>query len=276
MNKDDLGTRIKENYEMRARIYLPRRTYTIMRVDGRAFHNYTRGCTRPFDNSLMEDMDATCRSLCEQIEGARLGYVQSDEISILLTDFNGPQTQAWFDGNLNKMVSVSASIATAEFNRTRLIRQALGDLPWAPVQRKLLKSMEFAQFDSRAFTIPERIEVYNYFLWRQQDATRNSISMAAQANFSHTLLQGKSSNEMQEMLFQEKGINWSQDYPAGFKRGRCAVRQEVTKDLEYIDKRTGETRKVENVTRHEWRVVEPPQFSSDDRAWIMQHIPEHF
>jgi tRNA(His) guanylyltransferase len=265
--KDDLGERMKTSYEKRVRQMLPRRTYTILRIDGKAFHSYTRGCQRPYDLGLMADMDATCKSLCEQIEGARIGYVQSDEISILLTDFESPQTQAWFDGSVNKLVSTSASIATAAFNKARIERALkFGGPNWADAK--------WAQFDSRAFSIAERIEVYNLLLWRQQDASRNSVSMAAQANFSHTALQGKSSNEMQEMLFQEKGINWSTDFPVGFKRGRCVVREATTKDLEYTDKRTGETRKIEGVTRHEWNAVEPPIFSADRREWLLSHVPD--
>ncbi len=273
-DKDALGSRIKD-HEHRSRFMLPRRTYTLVRVDGKSFHNYTSGCQRPYDIGLMEDMDSAARALCEQMEGARLAYVQSDEITILLTDFESPQTQAWFDNNLCKIVSISASIATSEFNRARLMRKlTLEALPFATLTCDYLRDFKQAHFDSRAFSIADKMEVYNTFLWRQQDATRNSISMAAQANFSHSELQGKSSNEMQEMLFQEKGINWSQDYPIGFKRGRCIVRQEVSKDLDYVDKRTGEVHKIDGVLRHEWKSVDPPQFSSDDRSWIMQYIPE--
>ena len=116
--KDSLGDRIKGHYENRFRHHLPRRSYTILRVDGKAFHTYTRGCERPFDFALMEDMDFTAKAMCEQIQGCKLAYVQSDEISLVLTDFDTLQTDAWFDGNIQKMVSISAAIATAEFNAT--------------------------------------------------------------------------------------------------------------------------------------------------------------
>ena len=157
------------------------------------------------------------------------------------------------------MASVSASLATAYFGLAR--RQRPG---WAE---------KLALFDSRAFTIPDPVEVENYFLWRQGDATRNSISMTAQAHFSHTRLQGKSADEMQGMLWQEKGLNWN-DLPGGFKRGRCIVRSAETKDVEYQDKRTGETRTVEGVERRVWECVVPPVFTQN-RAWLAARVPRH-
>jgi tRNA(His) 5'-end guanylyltransferase len=246
---------MKSDYENRTRFLLPRRTYTVIRVDGKSFHAYTRGCRRPFDEDLMAAMDAAMIALCENIEGARLGYVQSDEISVILTDFGSPQTEAWFDGNVQKIASITASIATAYFNRARAAQGQDG----------------MALFDSRVFTIPDPAEVENYLIWRQQDATRNSISMTAQAHFPHDALQGKSSNELQEMLWQERGINWN-DMPAGFKRGRCAVRRTFTTEVEYTDKRSGETKIAENVTRDTWQVEAPPVFTQD-REWLRTILP---
>jgi tRNA(His) 5'-end guanylyltransferase len=258
-SRDPLGDRMKRDYEDGTRYHLPRRTYLLVRVDGKSFHSYTRGCDRPFDLGLMADMDETAKALCENIDGARLAFVQSDEISVLVTDFATAQTEAWFDNNLQKVCSISASLATAHFNRARWRR--LGAEP-----------DRVACFDARVWTIPQRIEVYNYFLWRQQDATRNSVSMTAQAHLPHAALQGKSSGEMQEMLWSEKGVNWN-DLPAGFKRGRAVERATVVRDVTYTDKRTDETRVQEGVTRHEWRVIEPPVFSQD-RDWLLSRIPE--
>src|SRR5579871_2024133 len=107
MSQDPLGERIKENYENRTRMSVPRRTYTIIRLDGKAFHTYTKGFARPFDQLLMNVMDRTAAKLCESIQGAKLAYVQSDEISILLTDFETEQTDAWYDGNIQKIASIS-------------------------------------------------------------------------------------------------------------------------------------------------------------------------
>jgi tRNA(His) guanylyltransferase len=264
--RDDLGDRMKRNYEHRTRCYLPRRTYTLLRIDGRAFHSYTRHLQRPYDIDLMADMDQTAKALCEQIAGARLAYVQSDEISLLLNDFDTAQTEAWFDGNLQKMVSLSASIATAAFNYARwgrTCRERDGEAP---------ADLPLAHFDSRAFTIPDPIEVENYFIWRQQDASRNSVSMAAHAYLSHGRLQGVGSDEMQELLFQEHGINWN-DYPAGFKRGRAVVYAETVKDVIYTDKRTGEERRIENVTRHLWQVETELPIFTQDRDWLRSRIP---
>jgi len=266
MTRDSLGDRMKECYENRTRILLPRRTYTMIRVDGKAFHSYTRNCERPYDDGLMADMDATALALCEGIEGAQIAYVQSDEISILLTDFGSVHAQAWFDGNIQKLTSISASMAAAHFNALRWRRLLTEEDPNAEIAE-----FPLAYFDSRAFTIPDPVEVENYFVWRGQDAVRNSISMTAQAHLPHERLQGKSSDEMQEMLWQEKGINWN-DMPGGFKRGRCVVRERVVKDIEYTDKRSGETRIAEDVERNVWQVVVPPIFTRE-RSWLQGHIP---
>ena len=124
ITRDSLGDRMKADYESRARYFLPRRTYTLIRVDGKNFHTYTRGCARPYDADLMADMDAAAIALCENSEGAKLAFVQSDEISVLLTDFASLQTEAWFDGNLQKICSVSAAIAAAHFNQARAARRS--------------------------------------------------------------------------------------------------------------------------------------------------------
>ena len=257
VSKDPLGDRMKADYESRTRHYLPRRTYTLVRVDGKAFHQYTRGCARPYDLPLMADMDAAAIALCENMEGARLAFVQSDEISVLLTDFATPQSQAWFDGSLQKICSLSASIATAHFNQARTVRGG--------------SAASVALFDSRVWTIPQTIEVYNYFLWRQQDASRNSLSVTAQAHFPHGRLQGLDAAELHELLWSEKEINWN-DLPVGFKRGRVVERVTVSKTVEYVDKRTGEQKREENVTRHEWRMTESPVFSQE-KEWLLDRIP---
>jgi tRNA(His) guanylyltransferase len=245
---------MKEFYERRSQTELPRRTCTLLRIDGRAFHTYTRGCARPYDLDLMADMDATAQALCRAIDGARFGFVQSDEISLLLTDFAEFGSEAWFDGNVQKMVSVAASLATAHFNVARARRGA----------------DSLACFDARVWTIPEPAEVANYFVWRQQDATRNSISMTARAYFSHKQCQGKSSDALQELLFTEAGVNWN-DLPVGFKRGRAIVKESVEREVTYTDKRTGITH-TSTALRSQWSVVEPPIFTQE-RAWLLEKIP---
>lgn len=209
--KDDLGTRMKTQYEMRTRTYLPRRTYTILRLDGKAFHTYTRKCTRPYDGALVSAMDDTTRALCEQIQGVVFAYVQSDEMSLLLQDFAKIETDAWFDGQVQKMVSISASIASAEFNHIRDYDKAAGLI-------SDLQHPHLALFDARVFTIPDKTEVANYFIWRQKDATRNSLQMLAQHYFSSKELHGKSQADIHDML-HGVGVNWN-NQPAKFKRGR--------------------------------------------------------
>jgi tRNA(His) guanylyltransferase len=249
-DRDPLGTRMKEQYEFRTRQLLPRRTYTIVRLDGKAFHSYTRGLQRPYDQQLSDDMAEVALFLCQQVSGTKLAYTQSDEISLLLTDFASPQTEAYFDGSIQKITSVSASLATAKFNE--------------------LRPGKLAFFDSRAFSIPDRTEVINYFIWRQRDATRNSVSMAAQAHFSHRSLQGKSTNQMQELLFAEHGINWN-DYPESFKRGTVVSQITEVSDLTYTDRRTGEEHTKPAVERRRWVSSAPPIFTPD--GWLHANIP---
>lgn len=229
--KDELGTRIKTNYENRTRILLPRRTYTVIRIDGKAFHSYTKGLNRPFDDGLMHDMDETAIYLCKNIQGAKFGFVQSDEISILMTDFDKLDTDAWFDGNIQKIVSVSASMATAKFNQLRLKRafnNKLYDCEFdGNMERQeildFIDATKLGEFDARTFTIPSKTEVMNMFLWRQRDCIRNSISSVAQSLYSSKELHSKNMSEQQEMIFQ-KGANWN-DYDSTLKHGRFVFKE---------------------------------------------------
>lgn len=232
---------MKERYEERTRILLPRRTYTIIRIDGKAFHSYTRNFKRPFDDTLTNTMDRTAIELCKSIQGVQFGYVQSDEISLVLTDFTDIHTEAWFNGNLQKTVSVAASIATMAFNEETRTQQTAFD--------------PTATFDARAFTIPDREEVMNYFIWRQQDATRNSIQMVAQSLYSHKELHNKNNSQLQEMIFQ-KGQNWDCCSPRN-KRGSAILR--VT-NPEY---------------RHEWLADSNTPIFTQDRDYLYNRIPVH-
>ena len=265
MKNDALGDRMKEFYEDRTRIKLPRRTFTIIRIDGKAFHTYTKGLIRPFDEGLIEDMNATTAYLCKNIQGAKFGYVQSDEISLVLTDFDELGTHAWFDNNLQKMVSVAASMATSEFNRLRLIRKCMGGDIEGYVDTIDLAEFKMAEFDARAFQIPFIDEVENYFIWRQQDAVRNSISSVAQSLYSPRELNGVKTDQMQEMIFQ-KGINWN-DYDFRMKRGAVIGKVEVVmipKNMEYVN--DGKTHVIDPnqiVKRNRWQVIETPIFTQD-------------
>lgn len=248
--KDALGDRMKKQYENRTKYFLPRRTYTIIRLDGKAFHTFTKGFKRPYDLDLMWCMDQTTQKLCENIQGVKLGYTQSDEISLLLTDFETPYTQAFFDGSIQKIASIAASMATAFFN------QAMAD-------KKLTDKLAF--FDARVFTIPDPIEVENYFIWRQQDCVRNSISMTAQSLYSHKELNGKNTSKMQDMCM-EKGVNWN-NQPDGFKRGRMVMKESYQVDVEHQEFETSAS-----VERTRWSVV-PALWITKQREEFNKLIP---
>lgn len=253
--KDSLGDRMKENYENRSKTYLTRRTPCIIRLDGKAFHSFTKGFNRPYDQILHKSMEATLKYLCENIQGCKLGYQQSDEITLILTDYDTLQTDAWFDYSVQKICSIAASMATFAFNRNFefLVDEyidsvmALQDYDLESVYLKALQKAreKGAMFDARCFSIPKE-EVVNSLIWRQQDATRNAIQMLGQTHFSHKQLDKKSCDMIQDMLFTEKGINFN-DCPTDFKRGICCIRQEV---------------EVNGAIRHKWIIdKEIPIFS---------------
>lgn len=250
-DKTALGDRMKR-HEAAFRSVLPRRTYALLRVDGRSFHSYLRGAAKPFDEDFMADMDHVAEALCTEITGSVFAYTQSDEISILVTDFATETTEPWFGGVTAKWLSISAALATAVLNERRPSRRAL--------------------FDSRVFTLSDPVEVANYFIWRQRDAVRNSISMAAQAHFSHRRLHGISSGGMQELLWSELGVNWN-DYPPGCKRGRVTVRRTGERSVEYTDRRTQET--VSTVAVRSWWETFAPQqmFTTEPGSWLARTIP---
>jgi len=276
-NKESLGDRMKNNYEVRSQTYLPRRTYSLIRLDGRSFHNYTKNCKRPYDLDLMSDIDDTAKYLCENIQGCKIAYMQSDEITIILTDFDTIQTDAWFDGNVQKIASISASLATAKFNQLRFIRafnqqrkEFLDCQQLYTGENSFNLDQPLAQFDSRCWVIPDPIEVHNCLVWRQQDATRNSIQMTGQSQFSHKELQHKSCDEIQEMLWSQKNINWN-DMPAGFKRGRCVIKEIY--EAPAVEMATEKQLSNNTVTRHKWSIIEPPIFTQEP-DWIWNHVPK--
>jgi tRNA(His) 5'-end guanylyltransferase len=220
--KDDLGRRMKRDYEDAIRISLPRRSYFIVRIDGRAFHQFTRDLERPYSRALADALDCAALALCQEMIGCRFAYGQSDEYSFLLTDFEREDSELWFDGNVQKIVSVSASIFTGAFNCA-----FAGKKP--------------AAFDSRVMSIATRTEVARYFLWRQLDASANSLNMLASAHFSHDELVKRSTSQKHEMLHQ-KGLNWAKE-PADFKRGRVVRRAVdgwlVDREIPIFNRETG-------------------------------------
>lgn len=241
---DSLGDRMKGNYESRTRSYLVRRTPVIMRLDGKAFHTLTRGCHKPFDIGLNTSMSDTAVEVFSQIQGAKLAYVQSDEISILITDFDTLTTEAWFDYGVQKMCSVAASIAGAHFT-TLFSKEKQPNLNGGGNSYIAANDMRYGYFDCRVFNLPKE-EVQNYFLWRFNDWVRNSVQMVAQAHFSHKQLHGKSQVDMHDML-HKKDINWAK-LENRWKNGTFIYRREEGEKSVIVKDYTIDLKKMKDFT----------------------------
>lgn len=275
---DELGKRMKDYYESIPKTKLMRRCPVAIRIDGKAFHTFTRGFQKPFDEILMTSMQETMKYLCENIQGCVFGYTQSDEITLILIDYQKLNSSAWFDYEVQKMCSIAVSMATMAFNKffyaniieyiiskesIESIEKGLPILPYIIndyyvrtdnekdyIQTLIKADEKGAMFDARCFNIPKE-EVANLIYWRQLDATRNSIQMVGQANFSQKELHGKSCNKIQDMLMIEKGINWN-DFPIYQKRGSCCIKTSINPHW-VIDK-------------------EIPIFKGEDRNYIEKFI----
>lgn len=273
---DELGKRMKEFYEAVPKTRLVRRTPVAIRIDGKAFHTFTRGFEKPFDEVLGKAMRETMKYLCENIQGCVLGYTQSDEITLILIDYKKLTSSAWFDYEVQKMCSIAASMATMAFNKffdsevrkwsyENQSNTTVNDLR-STYYNAILKG---AMFDARVFNIPKE-EVANLIYWRQLDATRNSIQMVGQVNFSHNELQNKSCNEIQEMLFQEKDINWN-DFPTHLKRGSCCVKSDVS--VTFSTEHEDGSVTTGAVERPHWEIdLEIPIFKEEGRQYINKRI----
>lgn len=274
---DDLGLRMKTFYEEIPKTKLMRRCPVAIRIDGKAFHTFTRKFQKPFDEILNRSMQETMKYLCENIQGCVFGYTQSDEITLILVDYKKLTSAAWFDYEVQKMCSIVASMATMAFNKAFAKnaddygRTNVPDWDFGRTNECLSKEEEDclrlaeiyseaeqkgAMFDARCFNIPKE-EVANLIYWRQLDATRNSIQMVGQANFSHKELQNKSCNQIQDMLMTQKDINWN-NFPTYQKRGTCCVKEE---------------KMVDGQMRSSWIIDrEIPIFKSADRDYIERFV----
>ena len=250
----------------------------LFRSDGKAFHTFTRGFQKPFDEILIKTMQETTKYLCENIQGCVLGYTQSDEISLVLVGYAKLDSGAWFDYEIQKMCSVAASMTAMTFNKefvkyceayiqdcaTDYETQGLcgeGTIEYKlcdAYQKAMLKG---AMFDARVFNIPKE-EVTNCIYWRQLDASRNSIQMVGQANFSHKELQNKSCNDIQDILMTQKNINWN-DFPTYQKRGTCVVKEY------YVEENPNEKGNNTEIERSRWIIDKNiPIFKGEGREYI--------
>lgn len=226
MDKTSLGDRMKA-YEAIPKNFLMRRTPVIIRIDGKAFHTFTRGFEKPFDSIIQTCMEETMKYCCENIQGCVLGFTQSDEISLILCDYQRLETDAWFGYNVQKVVSISASLATFEFNRalsdiTANIFNKNGNEFNEKTDFVFGKIDQGAFFDSRCFSLSKE-EVCNYMIWRQRDATRNSILGLAQTLYSQKQMEGINTKKLQDKMLTEKGVNWN-DLTTYQKQGSCCIK----------------------------------------------------
>lgn len=272
MDTSDLANRMKE-YEKRNQYYLQKRTPVAIRVDGRSFHTFTKGFQRPFDEILMTTMQETAKYMCENIQGAKFAYVQSDEITIILVDYDTLKTNCWFNYRTDKLCSISASMATMAFNKSfaknvseKILEYHSSLVPQCvEMQQEMEKYFDILQaaankgamFDARCFNIPKE-EVTNLVYWRQLDAARNSVQMVGQANFSHAELQNKTCSNIQDMLMLQKGINWN-DFPIDCKRGAACIKTGVMVCGASLD----------DVLHDEWVIDKKmPMLKGEDRQYL--------
>lgn len=277
--RDDLGTRMKTFYENIPKTRLMRRVPVAIRLDGKAFHTFTRGFQKPFDFVLMDTMQQTMKYLCENIQGCVFGYTQSDEITLILVDYQKFTSDAWFDYEVQKLTSVSASMATMAFNKyfsENVVEYNLTHDPLVKRREGLLDNYisaveRGAMFDARCFNIPKE-EVTNLIYWRQLDATRNSIQMVGQAHFSHDELQDKTCNMIQDMLMTKYGINWN-DFTVPCKRGTACIKvaTKVTENIKREPQPFGEDRVTTTIIEERpiWTIDKNmPILKSEDRKYV--------
>lgn len=298
MDTSDLANRMKD-YEKRNRYYLQKRLPVIIRLDMRAGHTFTKGFKRPFDEIFIKTIAETAKYLCENIQNVKMSYQESDETSLLLVDYEKLDTDQWFDYRVDKLCSISASMATMVFHKFfKVFIKEENDIfsyemlengdynpnyknkelinIWTVHKRAIEKG---TMFDARVFNIP-REEVTNYFYWRQLDCSRNSIQMVGQANFSHKELQNKSCNDIQDMLMTQKGINWN-DFPTYQKRGSCVVKEDYwidgNDDCEYSEEYSEILNRIggnkTDIQRSRWYIDKNiPIFKGEGREYIEQFV----
>lgn len=291
MDTSDLAKRMKD-YEMRDRYFLQKRIPVAIRVDMRAGHTFTKGFERPFDKVFMKSMQETAKYMCENMGNAKFAYVQSDEITIILVDYDTLETDCWFNYRTDKLCSISASMATMAFNRFFAQEvdkwgvetfgykwyeggtndPEVANSPEWKLSEIYSKAIDKgACFDARCFNIPKE-EVTNLIYWRQLDATRNSIQMVGQANFSHDELQNKTCDMIQDMLMTKYGINWN-NFTIPCKRGTACIRvgAKVTENIKREPQPFGEDKITTTIIEERpiWIIDKNmPILKGEDRKYV--------
>lgn len=232
----NLGDRMK-TYERNSKKYLENKKPVIIRVDGKAFHSFTKHLRKPFDEVLEEAMLDTAEELCKNVMNCKMAYTQSDEISLVLVDYLKEETEPWFKNNVQKMASVAASMATLYFNThfTKRANKYYAEVVFPKYMNNQKLDMGYlsnlmkccnvgAMFDARVFTLPSEDEAVNYFIWRQQDAIRNSIQSFSRAFFSDKEMFKKNTSELKQMLIEQKGFDWEKTCTTAEQRGSCIIK----------------------------------------------------
>lgn len=249
MDKSGLAARAKQ-YQKEYDYRLPKKSYTILQLDGRAFHTFTKGMEEPFDDRLIESMNAVAIAVLTEVSNAKFAYVQSDEINILVTDFDTETTQAYFSNRIQKVTSISSSVASATMSR-------------------LYPEKNLALFDARFFAVPDKHAAEEFFLWRQVDAIKNSIQSVGQSVFTEKELFQKKGTDIKEML-KEAGIPW-EAFSLEKRQGRIVKKEEQEAVISYVHKRTLKTHTVNAITSS-WVASEAPSFSETN--FLEELIPE--
>lgn len=260
-SKYELENRMKKFYEEIPKNRLMRRCPVIIRLDGKSFHTLIKGLKKPFDDIFRNAMNDTMLYLCKNIQGCELGYTQSDEITLLLIDYKTLNSDAWFDYEVEKICSVSASMATLSFNKafekyaTQYIRKEKNSTDIETIKYiKLLKNVinKGGCFDSRCFNVPKE-EVCNLFYWRQLDCIRNSVLAVGQYYFTAKELHGKGTSDIKEMLIIEKYVDWN-NYNNEYKVGVSCYKTKKINDKEswVLDKNMPILRNVDNVNNRDY------------------------
>jgi len=249
MDNDTFARRMRD-MQQNSDTRLPTKGYSILQLDGKAFHTWTRGLNIPFDAKFVEAMDAVAGLLAQKISNVKFAYVQSDEISLLMTDFENDKTEAYYANRIQKVVSTSAGLASAFMTR---------EFPDKP----------FAVFDARFFSAPDKDAVKDWFIWRQADGIKNSVRAVGYSHFSGAELNNKNTHDVREMLLKIDDP-WER-YDEGLQRGRIVTKVPEPKTVEYVHKKSGE-KKTTTVDSLVWKASESAEFRKT--TWLDEAIPE--